>query len=73
EEGIASSLDFEPETTSFESESDEAIALSDEELGNLLASENEEGIASSLDFEPETTSFESESEEAIALSEDELG
>ncbi|AMX71479.1 hypothetical protein [Leptospira borgpetersenii] len=73
EEGIASSLDFEPETTSFESESDEAIALSDEELGNLLASENEEGIASSLDFEPETTSFESKSDEAIALSEDELG
>ncbi|MFX3470106.1 hypothetical protein V6Z63_10755 [Leptospira borgpetersenii] len=73
EEGIASSLDFEPETTSFESESDEAIAFSDEELGNLLASENEEGIASSLDFEPETTSFESKSDEAIALSEDELG
>ncbi|MBE8367018.1 hypothetical protein [Leptospira borgpetersenii] len=73
EEGIDSSLDFEPETTSFESEPDEAIALSDEELGNLLASENEEGIDSSLDFEPETTSFESESEEAIALSEDELG
>ncbi|EMN14656.1 hypothetical protein [Leptospira borgpetersenii] len=73
EEGIDSSLDFEPEATSFESESEEAIALSDEELGNLLASENEEGIASSLDFEPETTSFESEPEEAIALSEDELG
>ncbi|URD71387.1 hypothetical protein [Leptospira borgpetersenii] len=73
EEGIASSLDFEPETTSFESESDEAIALSDEELGNLLASENEEGIASSLDFEPEATSFESESDEAIALSDEELG
>ncbi|MBE8423115.1 hypothetical protein ISU82_08400 [Leptospira borgpetersenii serovar Balcanica] len=73
EEGIDSSLDFEPETTSFESEPDEAIALSDEELGNLLASENEEGIDSSLDFEPETTSFESESEEAIALSDEELG
>ncbi|MDQ7243622.1 hypothetical protein QQ983_04340 [Leptospira borgpetersenii] len=65
EEGIASSLDFEPEATSFESESEEAIALSDEELGNLLASENEEAIASSLDFEPETTSFESEPEEGI--------
>ncbi|MBE8397286.1 hypothetical protein IQB76_13520 [Leptospira borgpetersenii serovar Hardjo-bovis] len=73
EEGIASSLDFEPETTSFESESDEAIAFSDEELGNLLTSENEEGIASSLDFEPETTSFESESDEAIAFSDEELG
>ncbi|MBE8205713.1 hypothetical protein IQA92_05865 [Leptospira borgpetersenii serovar Ballum] len=73
EEGIDSSLDFEPETTSFESEPDEAIALSDEELGNLLASENEEAIASSLDFEPETTSFESEPEEAIALSDEELG
>ncbi|EPG56529.1 hypothetical protein [Leptospira borgpetersenii] len=68
EEGIASSLDFEPEATSFESESEEAIALSDEELGNLLASENEEAIASSLDFEPETTSFESEPEEGIASS-----
>ncbi|MBE8433741.1 midas domain-containing protein [Leptospira borgpetersenii] len=73
EEGIDSSLDFEPETTSFESEPDEAIALSDEELGNLLASENEEGIDSSLDFEPETTSFESEPDEAIALSDEELG
>ncbi|EKP15111.1 hypothetical protein [Leptospira borgpetersenii] len=73
EEGIASSLDFEPETTSFESEPEEAIALSEDELGNLLASENEEGIASSLDFEPETTSFESESDEAIALSDEELG
>ncbi|MCH1895977.1 hypothetical protein [Leptospira borgpetersenii] len=70
EEGIASSLDFEPETTSFESESDEAIALSDEELGNLLASENEEGIASSLDFEPETTSL--QGDDSISLPAHEL-
>ncbi|EKQ90185.1 hypothetical protein LEP1GSC101_2140 [Leptospira borgpetersenii str. UI 09149] len=70
EEGIASSLDFEPEATSFESESEEAIALSDEELGNLLASENEEAIASSLDFEPETTSL--QGDDSISLPAHEL-
>ncbi|EQA62625.1 hypothetical protein [Leptospira alexanderi] len=78
EEPVDSSFDFKPETTSFEVEDEEAnepIALSDEELGNLLSSENEEPIDSSFDFEPETTSFEVEDEEAnepIALSDEEL-
>ncbi|EMF82386.1 hypothetical protein LEP1GSC188_4759 [Leptospira weilii serovar Topaz str. LT2116] len=75
EEPVDSSLDFEPEATSFEAEDEnEPIALSDEELGNLLSSENEEPIDSSLDFEPEATSFEAEDEnEPIALSDEELG
>ncbi|EMI61923.1 hypothetical protein LEP1GSC076_1924 [Leptospira sp. Fiocruz LV4135] len=49
---------------------EEAIALSDDELGNLLASESEEPVSS---FGTEDTSFEVEDEDAIALSEDELG
>ncbi|EMM74989.1 hypothetical protein M9Y82_04790 [Leptospira weilii] len=75
EEPVDSSLGFEPEATSFEAEDEnEPIALSDEELGNLLSSENEEPVDSSLDFEPETISFEAEdASEPIALSEDELG
>ncbi|TGM89667.1 hypothetical protein EHR03_18785 [Leptospira mayottensis] len=72
EEPVDSSINFEPETTSFESEDSEPIALSDEELGNLLASENEEPVDSSINFEPETTPFESEDNEPIALSLDEL-
>ncbi|WP_061235020.1 hypothetical protein [Leptospira weilii] len=75
EEPVDSSLGFEPETISFEAEDEnEPIALSDEELGNLLSSENEEPVDSSLGFEPETISFEAEdANEPIALSEDELG
>ncbi|EMN90838.1 hypothetical protein [Leptospira weilii] len=75
EEPVDSSLGFEPETISFEAEdANEPIALSEDELGNLLSSENEEPVDSSLGFEPETTSFEAEDEsEPIALSEDELG
>ncbi|EKS00786.1 hypothetical protein LEP1GSC125_2178 [Leptospira mayottensis 200901122] len=73
EEPVDSSIDFEPETTSFEAEDNEPIALSDEELGNLLASENEEPVDSSINFEPETTSFEAEDNEPIALSDEELG
>ncbi|UPY78403.1 hypothetical protein FH581_005935 [Leptospira weilii] len=75
EEPVDSSLGFEPEATSFEAEDEnEPIALSDEELGNLLSSENEEPVDSSLGFEPEATSFEAEDEnEPIALSDEELG
>ncbi|EMY12313.1 hypothetical protein LEP1GSC043_3682 [Leptospira weilii str. Ecochallenge] len=75
EEPVDSSLGFEPETISFEAEdANEPIALSDEELGNLLSSENEEPVDSSLGFEPETISFEAEDEsEPIALSDEELG
>ncbi|WP_032912717.1 hypothetical protein [Leptospira santarosai] len=51
-------------------EDEGTIALSDDELGNLLASESEEPISS---FGSEDTSFEVEDEESIALSEDELG
>ncbi|EMP01753.1 hypothetical protein LEP1GSC171_0980 [Leptospira santarosai str. HAI1380] len=51
-------------------EDEGTIALSDDELGNLLASESEEPISS---FGSEDTSFEVEDEEPIALSEDELG
>lgn len=51
-------------------EDEGTIALSDDELGNLLASETEEPVSS---FGTEDTSFEVEDEEAIALSEDELG
>ncbi|EPG82938.1 hypothetical protein [Leptospira santarosai] len=49
---------------------EDAIALSDDELGNLLASETEEPVSS---FGTEDTSFEVEDEEPIALSDDELG
>ncbi|AXR69896.1 hypothetical protein [Leptospira mayottensis] len=73
EEPVDSSINFEPETTSFEAEDNEPIALSDEELGNLLASENEEPVDSSINFEPETISFEAEDSEPIALSDEELG
>ncbi|EKR66127.1 hypothetical protein LEP1GSC036_0714 [Leptospira weilii str. 2006001853] len=75
EEPVDSSLSFEPETISFEAEdANEPIALSEDELGNLLSSENEEPVDSSLGFEPEAISFEAEDEnEPIALSEDELG
>ncbi|WP_032917440.1 hypothetical protein [Leptospira santarosai] len=51
-------------------EDEGTIALSDDELGNLLASESEEPISS---FGSEDTSFEVEDEEPIALSDDELG
>ncbi|MDO6381620.1 hypothetical protein [Leptospira santarosai] len=49
---------------------EEAIALSEDELGHLLASESEEPISS---FGTEESSFEVEDKEPIALSEDELG
>ncbi|EMO82970.1 hypothetical protein [Leptospira santarosai] len=48
---------------------EDAIALSDDELGNLLASETEEPVSS---FGTEDTSFEVEDEGTIALSDDEL-
>ncbi|WP_061206233.1 hypothetical protein, partial [Leptospira santarosai] len=51
-------------------EDEGTIALSDDELGNLLASETEEPVSS---FGTEDTSFEVEDEGTIALSEDELG
>ncbi|EMM78738.1 hypothetical protein [Leptospira santarosai] len=51
-------------------EEEGTIALSEDELGNLLASESEEPVSS---FGSEDTSFEVEDEEPIALSEDELG
>ncbi|EMO47409.1 hypothetical protein [Leptospira santarosai] len=50
-------------------EDEGTIALSDDELGNLLASETEEPVSS---FGTEDTSFEVEDEEPIALSDDEL-
>ncbi|MDI7195769.1 hypothetical protein QMM61_03490 [Leptospira santarosai] len=49
---------------------EDAIALSDDELGNLLASETEEPVSS---FGIEEPSFEVEDEGTIALSDDELG
>ncbi|ASV11476.1 hypothetical protein B2G51_06635 [Leptospira santarosai] len=67
EEPISS---FGAEDSSFEVEDEEPIALSDDELGHLLASESEELVSS---FGSEDSSFEVEDEEAIALSEDELG
>ncbi|EMN46670.1 hypothetical protein [Leptospira weilii] len=75
EEPVDSSLSFEPETISFEAEdANEPIALSEDELGNLLSSENEEPVDSSLGFEPEAISFEAEdANEPIALSDEELG
>nr|WP_282969699.1 hypothetical protein [Leptospira santarosai] len=51
-------------------EDEGTIAFSDDELGNLLASESEEPISS---FGTEESSFEVEDEEPIALSDDELG
>ncbi|EKR08379.1 hypothetical protein LEP1GSC122_3768 [Leptospira kirschneri serovar Valbuzzi str. 200702274] len=90
---LAESIDWdsptsEPSEISLEEEdSNEPIALSDEELGNLLASENEEPITSeepsdlaeSIDWdsptsEPSEISLEEEdSNEPIALSDEELG
>ncbi|UML78981.1 midas domain-containing protein [Leptospira kirschneri] len=90
---LAESIDWdsptsEPSEISLEEEdSNEPIALSDEELGNLLSSENEEPITSeepsdlaeSIDWdsptsEPSEISLEEEdSNEPIALSDEELG
>ncbi|EMN03871.1 hypothetical protein LEP1GSC046_0629 [Leptospira kirschneri serovar Bim str. 1051] len=90
---LAESIDWdsptsEPSEISLEEEdANEPIALSDEELGNLLASENEEPITSeepsdlaeSIDWdsptsEPSEISLEEEdSNEPIALSDEELG
>ncbi|EMO74517.1 hypothetical protein LEP1GSC127_2823 [Leptospira kirschneri str. 200801925] len=90
---LAESIDWdsptsEPSEISLEEEdSNEPIALSDEELGNLLASENEEPITSeepsdlaeSIDWdsptsEPSEISLEEEDvNEPIALSDEELG
>ncbi|WP_029783051.1 hypothetical protein [Leptospira interrogans] len=91
EEDSLSFEDFELPTNDFESsiteeDANEPIALSDEELGNLLSSENEEPITSeepsdlaeSIDWdsptsEPSEISLEEEdSNEPIALSLDEL-
>ncbi|EMJ86129.1 hypothetical protein LEP1GSC198_3499 [Leptospira kirschneri str. JB] len=88
EEDSLSFEDFELPTNDFESsiteeDSNEPIALSDEELGNLFSSENEESeepsdLAESIDWdsptsEPSEISLEEEdSNEPIALSLDEL-
>ncbi|EJO71630.1 hypothetical protein LEP1GSC044_1734 [Leptospira kirschneri serovar Grippotyphosa str. RM52] len=92
EEDSLSFEDFELPTNDFESsiteeDSNEPIALSDEELGNLLTDENEElitseepsDLAESIDWdsptsEPSEISLEEEdSNEPIALSDEELG
>ncbi|KXZ29304.1 MULTISPECIES: hypothetical protein [Leptospira] len=89
EEDSLSFEDFELPTNDFESsiteeDSNEPIALSDEELGNLFSSENEESeepsdLAESIDWdsptsEPSEISLEEEdSNEPIALSDEELG
>ncbi|TGL64574.1 hypothetical protein [Leptospira sarikeiensis] len=79
--GSSSDLDFSPTETSEEdffsetTEADDPIALSDDELGNLLSSGTEEEAESSDDFAAASDMF-SESEEdnePIALSDDELG
>ncbi|EKP04570.1 hypothetical protein LEP1GSC018_2490 [Leptospira kirschneri str. 2008720114] len=87
---LAESIDWdsptsEPSEISLEEEdANEPIALSDEELGNLLASENEESeepsdLAESIDWDsptskPSEISLEEEdSNEPIALSDEELG
>ncbi|EMG01813.1 hypothetical protein LEP1GSC123_0219 [Leptospira borgpetersenii str. 200701203] len=68
EEGIASSLDFEPETTSFESEPEEGIdsSLDFEPEATSFESESEEAIA--LSDEELGNLLASENEEAIASS-----